>query len=231
MDQPADAEAVMCDLIEEWAKDRRPPATVQLENVRGEWAEPVHEFLRRFGRNGRQLPRIYRNGVEEITGEDVSDLRKRGKRATGASWTTTKIDAYGTAPAWLLQHAHDTAQRLHDAGEPVTPDAVAEQMRLSFNPEQMRLSVKDTLDAARWAFRLRRRPGRRGRRRMTDDDPLTAYVAALEELVTAGAEVGARVQRVDRQSPRVGRRPDIRCRPRAGASTGGRNRPVPTTQR
>jgi hypothetical protein len=59
-------------------------------------------------------------------------------------------DAHDTPPAWLLQHARDTAQRLHDAGEPVTPDAVAEQMRLSFNPEQMRLSVKDTLDAARW---------------------------------------------------------------------------------
>ena len=71
MDQPADAEAVMCDLIEGWAKDRRPPASVQLENVRGEWTEPVDEFRGRFGPNGRQLPRIYRNGVEEITGEDA----------------------------------------------------------------------------------------------------------------------------------------------------------------
>jgi len=53
-------------------------------------------------------------------------------------------DAYGTPPAWLLDHARDVTRELRDAGEPVTPDAVADRMRPSVN---------DLFDAARWAFR------------------------------------------------------------------------------
>ena len=52
-------------------------------------------------------------------------------------------DAYGTPPAWLLERARATARELEDAGEPVTPDAVAARM----------------FDAAAWSFGDLRRMG------------------------------------------------------------------------
>ena len=52
-------------------------------------------------------------------------------------------DAHDTPPAWLLERARDTTRELHDAGESVTPDAVAAHM----------------FDAAAWSFGDMRRIG------------------------------------------------------------------------
>ena len=74
MDQPAHADDVLCEVIDQWVSDRRPPATVRLENVRGEWTAPLDEFLRHMAgpEGGSTIPRDYREGVEAITGEDVA---------------------------------------------------------------------------------------------------------------------------------------------------------------
>ena len=54
-------------------------------------------------------------------------------------------------PDWLVDRARATARQLHDAGQPVTPEAVAERVTFSFN-ESLALVRRALLDAARAAL-------------------------------------------------------------------------------
>ena len=147
MDQPADAGAVLCDLIEAWAKDRRSPETVQLQNVRGEWTAPVDEFLEHMAEpdDGAIAARISDGrGVHHGRGL-ANDLRGRRPCPVGHA-ERRMTDAHDTPPAWLLARARDMARELQDAGEPVTPDAVAARIL-----DPATLTFGDMHHATEWA--------------------------------------------------------------------------------
>ena len=101
MDQPADAGAVTCDLIEEWASG--PPATRNRparERPRANGPNPSTNSYGGSDATGASCRASTATAWRKSRARTSSDLRKRGKRAMGA-------------PGRHGNDASPTARRLH----------------------------------------------------------------------------------------------------------------------